>query len=142
VQRLVESVATGLPGNLMMTSQQVRQVAASGMEVGGHTVNHPILRSLSEEEARAEIDGGRQALEKIVGSPVVSFAYPNGRYGEDYTTRDRDLVASLGFLRAVATRRGAAHVQSDIYQLPRFTPWDRTPQRWLARLLLAFGDAQ
>lgn len=142
VQCLVESVATDLPGNLMMTSQQVRQVAASGMEVGGHTVNHPILRALSEEEARAEIDGGRQALQRIVGSPVESFAYPNGRYGDDYTLRDRDLVASLGFLRAVATTRGAAHARSDIFQLPRFTPWDRTPQRWLARLLLAFGDAK
>ena len=66
----------------------------------------------------------RQALEGIVGQPVRLFAYPNGRPGEDYTRRDRDLVESLGFDAALSTTWGAASRGSDLYQLPRFTPWD------------------
>jgi peptidoglycan/xylan/chitin deacetylase (PgdA/CDA1 family) len=140
VSELSQSLAVALPRDLMMTTLQVRELAAAGMEIGAHTVDHPILRSLSLEEAREEIAGGRAVLERIVGEPVTSFAYPNGRPGDDYTGRDRDLVESMGFEQAVSTTRGAAHEKSDFYQLPRFTPWDRSPHRWLGRLLLAFGE--
>ena len=110
------------------------------MEIGAHTMTHPILRALTEQAAAAEIGGSRAALEAITGKPVRAFAYPNGRPGDDYTERDRNLVASLGFDFASSTRWGAATRESDVYQLPRFTPWDRTPARWLARLLLAFRN--
>jgi len=140
VSELSQSLAVALPRDLMMTTHQIRVLAAAGMEIGAHTIDHPILRSLSLAEAREEIAGGRAALEKIVGHAVTSFAYPNGRPGVDYTDRDRELVESLGFELAVSTTRGVSHQQSDIYQLPRFTPWDRSPERWLGRLLLAFGE--
>jgi len=141
VQTLCEKIGAALPTNLMMTAGQVRKLADVGMEIGAHTITHPILRTLSAEAARDEIDGSRRNLEGIVGRPVRAFAYPNGRPGDDYTERDRDLVESLGFDCALSTRWGAATPASDVFQLPRFTPWDRTPERWLARLLLAFGKA-
>ena len=109
------------------------------MEVGAHTISHPILLTLPDEAARGEIEGSRQALQKITGREIRAFAYPNGKPGEDYTRRDRDLVESLGFETAPSTTWGAATAASDRFQLPRFTPWDRSPERWLARLLLGFG---
>ncbi|MGB5103829.1 MAG: polysaccharide deacetylase family protein, partial [Steroidobacteraceae bacterium] len=130
-----------LPADLMMRSSQVRQLADAGMEVGAHTVSHPILRVLSDSEASAEIAGSRQVLEQITGRPVRAFAYPNGRRDFDYTMRDRDLVAKLGFQLAVSTNGGVATPTSDVFELPRFTPWDRSPERWLGRLLYAFGMA-
>lgn len=139
VEALRERVSARLPDDLMMTSAQVRQLADAGMEIGAHTVNHPILRSLSPAEATLEISTSRDRLRGIIGRKVTAFAYPNGRPGDDYTERDRDLVASLGFDYAPSTRRGVATQQTDHYQLPRFTPWDQTPHRWLARLLLMFN---
>lgn len=130
-----------LPSDLMMTSAQVRHLADAGMEVGAHTMTHPILRVLSAEAARQEIMRSREVLARITGRPVRAFAYPNGRPGDDYTERDRDIVAELGFDYAPCTRWGVATARSDRLQLPRFTPWDRTPKRWLARLLLAFRKA-
>ena len=70
-----------------------------------------------------------------------AFAYPNGRPGDDYTERDRDIVRELGFECALSTWWGAASAKSDFFQLPRFTPWDQDPARWLARLLLGFSKA-
>jgi peptidoglycan/xylan/chitin deacetylase (PgdA/CDA1 family) len=140
VERLCESVGADLPTDLMMTSDQVRRLTEAGMEIGAHTMTHPILRTLGAQNAAEEIDGSRVALEAITGRAVRAFAYPNGRPGEDYTERDRDLVASLGFKYAPSTRWGAATRESDVFQLPRFTPWDRTPARWLMRLLLAFRN--
>jgi peptidoglycan/xylan/chitin deacetylase (PgdA/CDA1 family) len=139
VKKLSDRIGVKLPENLMMTTDQVRKMADAGMEVGAHTMTHPILRLVSDEVARKEIDQSRSALEAILDMPVKSFAYPNGRPGEDYSARDRNLVASMNFNWAVSTRWGAATTRSDLYQLPRFTPWDRTPARWLARLLQTFS---
>lgn len=139
VETLVRNAKTRLPADLMMSSNQVRQLAQAGMDVGAHTVSHPILLTLSKGEAIAEIAGSKRALEDIIGRPVHTFAYPNGRIGHDYTVRDRDLVAAQGFDFAVSTNPGVVMPGSDVFQLPRFTPWGRTQAQWLAKLLLAFG---
>jgi len=125
----------GLPGDLMMTDTQVRELHRGGMEVGGHTVNHPILARLDPDSARREIAEGRRRLAEITGAPVTLFAYPNGRPGQDYGAEHVAMVRELGFDAAVSTAWGVAHAASDAYQLPRFTPWDRTPGRYLLRLL-------
>jgi peptidoglycan/xylan/chitin deacetylase (PgdA/CDA1 family) len=137
VGALCDAVDAQLPDDLMMTDSQVRTLAEAGMEIGAHTLTHPILRILEAEEALHEIRTGREMLQAITGREIRAFAYPNGRPGEDYTDRDRNIVASLGFDFAVSTCRGAATTRSDYFQLPRFTPWDRHPARWLTRLLTA-----
>jgi peptidoglycan/xylan/chitin deacetylase (PgdA/CDA1 family) len=136
VREFCAHIGAELPDGLMMTSEQVRGLAAAGMEIGAHTMTHPILRMLSDEAARREIRDSKVALEGIIGHAVRAFAYPNGRPGEDYTERDRGIVESLGFDYALSTRWGVASAGSDLYELPRFTPWDRKPAGWLARLLL------
>ncbi len=102
-------------------------------------MSHPILKTLSTEEAGNEIDGGRRALEAIINEPVRSFAYPNGKPDHDFTQRDRRLVETMGFDFAVSTVSRVATKSSDPYQLPRFTPWARNSAQWLARLLAAYG---
>jgi peptidoglycan/xylan/chitin deacetylase (PgdA/CDA1 family) len=139
VEQFTGALGAALPDDLMMTRSQVRSLTDAGMEVGAHTVNHPILKALSDEEARTEIVDSREELERITGAPVRSFAYPNGKPGVDYTARDRDLVEALGFDRAVSTRVGVATAEGDLWQLPRFSPWARRPEKWLARLLLHFS---
>jgi peptidoglycan/xylan/chitin deacetylase (PgdA/CDA1 family) len=141
VDELCEALGTELPSDLMMSRSQVRQLTVAGMEVGAHTVHHPILRTLSDQDARDEIVASREELQSITGTPITGFAYPNGRPVQDFTERDRDLVEALGFDHAVSTVRGCGHAGSDIYQVPRFTPWDRNRTRWLGRLLLEYGNA-
>lgn len=124
----------GAIASLMMTSSQVVELHRAGMEIGGHTVNHPILAVLNEEEARWEIEQGKRDLESLLQSPVSLFAYPNGRLGEDYGPEHRRIAAKAGFTAAMATTWGVAGPDTDRYQLPRFTPWDRNPLRYVARL--------
>jgi peptidoglycan/xylan/chitin deacetylase (PgdA/CDA1 family) len=121
--------------DLMMTSEQVRTLARSGMEIGAHTVTHPLLKSLNEDEARREIADSRARLRDILGRDVRLFAYPNGKPRKDYVARDVSSVRDLGFSGAVSTAWGAGTARSDPFQLPRFTPWDRTPKRFVMRLL-------
>jgi peptidoglycan/xylan/chitin deacetylase (PgdA/CDA1 family) len=135
VELLRELIPVALPGDLMMTSNQVRQLHAAGMEIGGHTVNHPILARLDAAQARREIADGKEALEALIGAPLSSFAYPNGKPGQDYLAEHARMARAIGFDAAVSTSWGAASPASDLFQLPRFTPWDHGHGRFLLRML-------
>jgi peptidoglycan/xylan/chitin deacetylase (PgdA/CDA1 family) len=114
-----------LPRDLMMSTDQLRKLHGAGMGIGGHTVNHPILARLQAAEARAEIAQGRAALEAALDAPVRSFAYPNGKPGQDYLPEHVAMVRELGFEAAVSTSWGVSRGAADWFQLPRFTPWDQ-----------------
>ena len=127
-----------LPNDLMMSSGQVQALAQAGMQVGAHTMSHPILASLDDQAAQAEILGSRLALESLLGQPVTLFAYPNGRPGEDYRPRTVDLVRRAGFEAAVSTAWGVSRQSSDCLELPRLTPWDHQKSRFGLRMLKSF----
>jgi peptidoglycan/xylan/chitin deacetylase (PgdA/CDA1 family) len=123
------------PTNLMMTSAQVRAMRRAGMQIGAHTVSHPILAKLTDEQAREEIQRGKHQLEDLLDEPITLFAYPNGKPGEDYAPQSIQIVKDLGFEAAVSTAWGASNAQTDPFQIPRFTPWDRSPWRFALRLM-------
>ncbi len=135
----IAALAGPLPQNLMMTNEQVRGLHHAGIEIGGHTRNHPILAALDLEEAKNEIASGKKDLEDIIRAPVTAFAYPNGRETTDFTMAHRNLLPELGFTTAVTTEPFVVSPASDTFRLPRFTPWDKTPTRFMMRLLHAFS---
>ena len=135
VQRLVEICDSRLPDNLMMTSDQICQMRQAGMEIGAHTVNHPILASTKYELAQQEIADGKDYLEDLLNEKIKIFAYPNGKPNKDYHAENVRMVRSLGFDAAVSTTWGTATSYSDIFQLPRFTPWDRQNLKFYLRLI-------
>lgn len=136
IDQMCSVISVNLPDNLMMTSEQIRLLHGAGMEIGGHTVFHPILASTEKSAARAEIANGKEMLEGIICAPVRFFAYPNGKPERDYLPEHVAMIRELGFEAAVSTAYGAARPGDDLYQLPRFTPWDRGGQvRFVFRMI-------
>jgi peptidoglycan/xylan/chitin deacetylase (PgdA/CDA1 family) len=133
--QIARRAAVAAPAQLMMTAKQVKAVHETGMTIGAHTVTHPILAKISLDRARKEIVDSRARLEQITGAPVRLFAYPNGRPGRDYRREHAALARELGFEAAVTTAPGAAGSGGDLYQIPRFTPWDRPNWRFGLRLM-------
>ena len=121
---------------LMMTRTQLRELHAAGAEIGAHTHTHPILELLDDSMAIAEIEAGKLELESILGEAVNVFAYPNGVPQRDCSARHGDMVKKLGFEAAVSTEPRYANAGTDVFQLPRFTPWDRTPTKFAARCMM------
>ncbi len=122
--------------NLMMRPPQVQALARLGMEIGGHTVTHPILTRLPPAQAADEIGECRRVLADLTGQPVTGFAYPNGRPGRDYAAEHVAQVRAAGYDYAVSTGWGSARGSDDPFQLPRvalwdFTPWKAVPRLWL-----------
>lgn len=124
-----------LPKNLMMTSTEVKAMREAGMQIGAHTVSHPILAKLTDDQSRAEIDESKRFLEQLLGERISVFAYPNGKPGEDYSPQSVEVVRSLGFDAAVSTQWGASRMGDDPLEIKRFTPWDKTRLRFGLRLL-------
>ena len=120
----------------MMTREQVRQLRSEGIEIGGHTVTHPILARIDDREAFQEIADNKDDLEGLLGERLRLFAYPNGKPGEDFAPVHAVMAKRVGYEAAVTVRHGVATSKTDPFWLPRFTPWDRTPTRFALRLLL------
>jgi peptidoglycan/xylan/chitin deacetylase (PgdA/CDA1 family) len=135
VAALVDTVGRRLPTDLMMRSEQVRELSSGGMSIGAHSVSHPILARLPPDRARCEIADSREALQGLTGKRISLFAYPNGVPGVDYTDEHVSMVRDLGFAAACSTAWGVATASSDMMQLPRFTPWDKTPLRFGMRMM-------
>lgn len=131
-----EQCEAPLPDDLMMSDDQVRDLHIAGMGIGAHTVDHPIFARCNDQEARQQIIGSREYLEALLKDRVTLFAYPNGKPGIDYTADQARMVGNLGFTAAVSTAPGASRFGDDIFQLRRFTPWDRSRLRFGIRLAL------
>lgn len=124
------------PKDLMMSSEQIRSLAAMGFGIGAHTHTHPILARLADTAAEEEIRLGREYLSALVDQPVNLFAYPNGRWLDDFDERHMGIVERAGFDAAFSTEPGVGRLASNCFALPRFTPWDRDPWRFQLRMLL------
>lgn len=121
--------------DLMLTRAMIANLSNNGVEIGGHTVTHPILARLHDDAARYEIVENKRMLEDIIGKPVRLFAYPNGKLGMDFDQRHVHMVQAAGYFAAFTTAVGAATKKNERFQLPRGRPWDSTPFWFCMRLL-------
>ena len=102
-----------------LTWDDVREMARHGVEFGGHTVNHPILRTLhTPESLETEIAGCKSRVERELGDPVAHFAYPSGRANE-VAPLAREAVRNAGFATGVCTENGQVSPGDDLYWLRR-----------------------
>lgn len=108
-----------------LTAEEAVCLGSGGLiELGAHTVTHQVLSRRTVDEQRQEIADDKRALEKLLGYPVVSFAYPHGG-ADDYTRESARLAAEAGFLGACTTRLGGAlpwgsvGLHTDRFEVPR-----------------------
>jgi peptidoglycan/xylan/chitin deacetylase (PgdA/CDA1 family) len=94
---------------------QAREMDSAGIEIGSHTVTHPILTKVSENALRAELIESKARLEQELGHITTHFCYPNG----DYDTRVRRAVEEAGYRCAVTVEPGLNDSRSDMLSLKR-----------------------
>jgi peptidoglycan/xylan/chitin deacetylase (PgdA/CDA1 family) len=116
------AAAQGEPAAPLMTREQAREMAAYGVEFGGHTRTHVDVARVPPEVARSEIAGCKADLEEWLGVPVTSFAYPYGSTSE----AAKQLVKEAGFRYAIATKSGPTVFLEDPYQIRRIAISYRT----------------
>lgn len=134
-ETLCRQAGSRLPTDLMMDDRQVRAMSDAGVDIGGHTVNHPILARVDADVAQREIDTNRDQITALTGKPPLCFAYPNGKPNLDYTSAHARMVSKAGYQAAVSTAVGVASDDADPFQLPRFMPRERSAAQFVARMV-------
>ena len=119
LRRSVVAAPDRRPYHRPLSPGEVGELHQGGLvEVGAHTVTHPILSALPAVSQRREIAKSKARLEQILGHPVTSFAYPYGKPW-DYDAQTVDIVRQAGFACACSTIADVAGKSSDPFQLPR-----------------------
>jgi peptidoglycan/xylan/chitin deacetylase (PgdA/CDA1 family) len=107
-----------------LSSAEVIELDKGGLvEVGSHTVTHPVLSGLSPAAQWTEIEQSKVDLEEMLGRPVTSFAYPFGTRS-DYADETVAAIRSAGYHRACSNFAGVVGPDTDRFQLPRFVVRD------------------
>ena len=95
-----------------MSWEEARELHDAGWEIGSHTVTHPELTTVSDEQLEDELSGSRAACEEQIGAPCESIAFPYG----DHDDRVVTATARAGYLTAAT--------------LPSKMPGSEQPLRW------------
>lgn len=109
-----------------LSHKEIRQLADGGLvEIGAHTVTHPVLSAIPLLQQEQEIRQSKVQLEEIVGQPIESFAYPYGTK-DDYTPQTVKLVKQASFTCACSNFKGVVQRRASLFELPRFVvrDWD------------------
>lgn len=132
-----------IPAKYMPCSwSELREMADSGlMEIGSHTVTHPILSSVTDEESWDELTRSRAQIEEGIGRTVNCFCYPNGMPG-DYRPSQLQQVEQAGYACSVIAEFGMVSRTSDRYQLPRIGMTRKTSVEQISKYLDGFAYYQ
>ncbi|WP_193433259.1 MULTISPECIES: polysaccharide deacetylase family protein [Streptomyces] len=115
----------------MLDWDQVRELAAAGTEIGGHSHTHPELDQLTDDGLRFELRRCRDIVADELGTRPASFAYPYG-----YSSRRvRERVRETGFTQALAVGNGLARRAQGPYALRRVTVRRATEPEEFERLV-------
>lgn len=115
IEAIVAQLLLPIPRPIL-TWEQLRELAGAGMELGGHTVTHPVLSQLEPDRLWAEVAGCRERLREETSQPVLAFAYPVGG-AHAINHRVIRVVAEAGYQFAATYIHGG----NDLARLDRFT---------------------
>jgi peptidoglycan/xylan/chitin deacetylase (PgdA/CDA1 family) len=113
------NISNNLGNELILTWDEIKEMSNSGISIGAHSVNHPILTNIPLELAKYEIGQSKKDIEENIGIKITSFSYPNGDCNPELV----NCVKEIGFSCAVSVSPGMlVGIKDDIYELNRISP--------------------
>ena len=98
-----------------LTDGELREMAASGIDIQSHGLSHRFLTELDGAELQRELTEPRHIIEQVTGRKVDYLAIPGGAYNR----RVRQAVQRAGYRAAFCMRKGSALPTTDLFYLPR-----------------------
>jgi peptidoglycan/xylan/chitin deacetylase (PgdA/CDA1 family) len=112
----------GHANDVVMTWDDVRALAAAGMDVESHSRRHRVLQTLDPLALEDELTGSRKDLEAQLGRPVQAIAYPVGRRIA-HLAPIRQAVEAAGYKIGFTNMSGASRIWPGT--LGKLIPTDR-----------------
>ena len=85
-----------------MSWEKIKALGEAGMEIGSHSLSHPYMTTLSNEQLLAELKDSKANIEQHIGREVVSFAYPFG----DCSQRTHKVAINVGYKNICTSKPG------------------------------------
>lgn len=98
-----------------LTWEDVLQLHQQGWMIGSHSLTHPLLTKISEQQLAAELNDSRNMLEEKLEESVMIFAYPGGDFDDNVLKKTHQ----AGYSVAMTTIPGVTSDVSDPYALCR-----------------------
>jgi peptidoglycan/xylan/chitin deacetylase (PgdA/CDA1 family) len=124
------------PDYHFLSASDLREMVDLGMTIGCHTATHEKLSRCSDEELQYQIVESQQKLAELVGQPIGTISYPDGRFDQRVLAL-AERHFKLGFVARYDLPSNHA------YRYPRrrpgadvsraFSAWYR-PRRWCIRV--------
>jgi peptidoglycan/xylan/chitin deacetylase (PgdA/CDA1 family) len=109
VDQLPDELLVELPGQaserMHLSWDEVREMADNRIEFGSHTLTHPILANVNQEQLQRELCESKKTLEQRLNKEVLALAYPAGRKAK-YTRAVQQCAAKNGYQYAVSYDEG------------------------------------
>lgn len=133
LEALAARLGTPPPVELYMNWRELAELHRAGLEIGAHTITHRSFWTLPGPVAQREILDAKQILERRLGAPVHSFAYPYGHFLPEHLP----VIQAAGFTHAVTVRphHNAAGVSP--FELGRYGLNSEPDWAYLGRIALA-----
>lgn len=120
----------------IMTVTQLRNLPDSLVVVGSHTLTHPYLPDVSEQDARRELSESRFHLEALLDRPVRFFSFPFGGMNSNLAS----FCKEAGYSRIFSTLPAFTSLDQSQYCVGRVRvdPWD-WPAEFRLKLVGAYN---
>ena len=120
-----------------LSADQIKEMAAAGWEVGSHSMSHSDLTALEPQRQRAEVVDSKDFLEKTLGVPIQSIAYPFGLSNSSVIDYAHFAGYSAGMSLGFTYDQGLGNIFTlqrrdikgtyDVKQFAAFLPWQGDP---------------
>ena len=139
IERLVGDTPGHRATHAPLTPEQVGALHQSpAIDVGAHTLDHPVLSLMQEDAQREQILGSRDRVAELIGREPGLFSYPFGTR-VDFDNVSTRLAREAGFAGACANIPGLLTLSADPFALPRVLVRDWEPDDLLAAVGRAFA---
>ena len=91
---------------------QLREIATR-FEIGSHTYDHCYLKNITPQQARFQVEHGKQCLEDLLGAAIPGFCYPGGQYRPQHI----DIVKSAGFQYARTSANLCFDIGKNLFEM-------------------------
>lgn len=122
IEYLIQWSSLGRPQKrncAILNQTQLKRLSGSpAIEIGAHTMTHPLLTSLAEIEQKNEIESSKFSIESVIAAPVRLFSYPYGSES-DFNEDTVRLVKLAGYSAAVSNIQKTLCADDSVFAIPR-----------------------
>ncbi len=125
VRHVEQDLQTCVPdhsGSLMMSYDQLRGLTRHGHVVGSHTMTHPNMAYVKDDEAHREFALSKQLLESHLTTPIKHFSYPCPALSPHWSERTIEQSRAIGYETGITTNNGLTHRGDNLLCLNRIRP--------------------